>query len=716
MATAKRSYLSSETYTYTDEGRYSDQKYQEILKNLGNEEQARAAAIKYEQFITNTQKAQNRIRANNQIAEEKRKQKELLKLTKGNNEKLEKQYRQLEEDLLKIQKNNEKDLDKLRKSNLSEYRKLRQEMLREELAEMGDLTKRDLRKTSQYKELVRSELADNLGKALNNTITSAMRNLRSGIDEVIGFSAQYQAKVDARLQGSQRTWASMSGITSKNLATSPYATQRSVLENINAAVNMGIARDIEQRAFLESIKDDIAGTFDAFDSNLSRIIRIQQADTTAARLGMEASLTQFLNRNFQDTAYLSDVFDPVSSALLEASATMGFRQSTEFEYEVQKWLGSLYSMGVSSTAISSIAQAIGYLGSGNVQALSGSSGATLLAMSAARSGGKTYDQLLADGLDKSSVNTLMQGMVSYLHEIATSVQGNVVASAYGNVLGLNISDIAAIRNIDQTAFENIYKSSLDYSQMGTELTRQFGLLSTRLSTQTMINNVLENLKFNIGQGIAESPLLTALYSGTSAIEDFTGGIPIPSILAAGFGALLEGVTVEQLIKDGLVGIGALTQFTNVLSSIGSAGGIDLGMWNADVLSRGGLGNLFTQNGTGSGVSASMLISSGSASDITSSALAGIDLSASEQISSSVGSSTHTADDIYNKLFPDSGEPAVINVKLQSVDGVAMEELQRSNPFSDDKLVDVISKILDIINDSGVGVNVRNTVSVTQSLY
>ena len=68
------------------------------------------------------------------------------------------------------------------------------------------------------------------------------------------------------------------------------------MKNINKAVESGISYNVAQRAFLETIKDDIAKTFNAFDSTLLQIIRVQQADSTAARLGMEATLNQFFKR------------------------------------------------------------------------------------------------------------------------------------------------------------------------------------------------------------------------------------------------------------------------------------------------------------------------------------------------------------------------------------------------------------------------------------
>lgn len=102
---------------------------------------------------------------------------------------------------------------------------------------------------------------------------------------------------------------------------------------------------------MATVKDEIVNTFDAFDSNLLRLIRIQSADSTAARLGLEAALSKSFNAWFEDTAYLNDAFDTVSANLLEASSLLSRAASTELEYAAQKWLGALYEAGASQNLI-----------------------------------------------------------------------------------------------------------------------------------------------------------------------------------------------------------------------------------------------------------------------------------------------------------------------------------------------------------------------------
>ena len=123
----------------------------------------------------------------------------------------------------------------------------------------------------------------------------------------------------------------------RNVAgVSPLIKQESVVSNLEKLGGQGISFDVEQRAFLETIKDKIAATFEAADGTLLRLVRIQQQDTTAARLGMESALTSFLNNMYETTEYMQSVAKSVRNSLQEAEALMGSKSAAAFEYQVQK--------------------------------------------------------------------------------------------------------------------------------------------------------------------------------------------------------------------------------------------------------------------------------------------------------------------------------------------------------------------------------------------
>ena len=117
---------------------------------------------------------------------------------------------------------------------------------------------------------------------------------------------------------------------------SPLVKQSELANKVSQMVGQGIAFNVEQRATLAVLKDKIATTFDAANGTLLRLVRIQQQDTTAARLGMESALTSFLNNMYETTEYMQSVAKSVRNSLQEAEALMGSKSAAAFEYQVQK--------------------------------------------------------------------------------------------------------------------------------------------------------------------------------------------------------------------------------------------------------------------------------------------------------------------------------------------------------------------------------------------
>lgn len=128
----------------------------------------------------------------------------------------------------------------------------------------------------------------------------------------------------------------MSYTITKNIAMSPFIKQADAVNNLKNLVSKGIAYNVEQRAFLDTISEKIATTFEATDASLVKLVRIQQADSTAARLGMEAALNEFLNNMYETTEYMQGIAEQVRGSIYEASALMTAEEATEFEYQVQK--------------------------------------------------------------------------------------------------------------------------------------------------------------------------------------------------------------------------------------------------------------------------------------------------------------------------------------------------------------------------------------------
>lgn len=460
-----------------------------------------------------------------------------------------------------------RDNKKQQKKDAKQQKKDTREALKEEGASFKEIIASGTASTGQK---LASTVATGAVKQVNKLLTS-LKDLFNSTIETYG---NYQAKINTRLQGSGKTWegrGSDKGIeaTIKDaIGVTPYVKLQSVMDNVVTATENGIAYNVEQRAFLQTVSENIASTFNAFDSNLLRLIRLQQADSTAARLGTEAALTDLYNSLYKDSSYLNDEYDTVSANLIEATSQMSDDAAVSFEYVVQKWLGSLYSVGASDSAISKISQALGYLGSGNVEALSGDSEMQSLLVMAASRANLNYSELLTEGLDASNTNKLLKSMVQYLAEIAES-DNKVVKSQYANLFGMSVSDLTAVKNITGT-IDTIASSMMGYEDAYAELNYQMGQLDSRLSLAGKLQNLYNNFNYNTATTIAGTPALYAMWEITSAVEDLTGGINLPSVSVVGSGVDLE-TTVTNLMRLGIVGAGTLGGIGSIITGLSTIG-------------------------------------------------------------------------------------------------------------------------------------------------
>ena len=415
-------------------------------------------------------------------------------------------------------------------------------------------------------------LKTGLDKSLTNlgaNFMNAVNQMSNVINSTITTYANYRGTINARLQGStydrnNKAFQNLSDTLDK-VAFSGLISASDLYANLDALVKEGIGTNLEQKALFQTIKDYIAGTFDVNSASLKRIIRIQQEDSTAARLGMESYLTKFLNEFTKSTEYLTTTFDTVADSLLEASAMLkNASSSTEFEYVVQKWLGSLTGLGLSESTASSIAQALGYLGSGNIENLSGSAINNLLVMAASRAN-ISYADLLTKGLDALDANSLLLGMTQYLQELGASTN-NVVKSQLAKTFGVSVSDLVAVQNLGDMT--NLYKNVMSSEAMYKELTSQFGSLTTRLGGAKILENLFSNFQYSTGMNIANNPVLYSLWKITDMIQGVTGGINIPAISVMGNMVDLN-TTVENLMKLGIVGMSTLGGIGDIISGFGS---------------------------------------------------------------------------------------------------------------------------------------------------
>lgn len=466
-------------------------------------------------------------------------------------------------------------------------------------------------------------LGEDLGK-MGKALGQSLNALSDAVNTSIKTYQSYQTGINARLQGLGTFEDSVK--TLEAVSYSPLLKTEDLYANLSSLIAEGIAENVEQRAFLATVKDGIATTFDVNNSTLMRLIKLQSQDSTAARLGMEAYLTTYLNQLNHSTEYLNSTFDTVAESLIEASALLQGNASTEFEFIVQKWLGSLSGMGLSDNTTQAIGAALGQLGSGDVTSLSGSEMQNLLVMAASRSG-LNYSELLNSGLNASNTNQLMYGLTSYLAELGGSTTSNVARSQLAQTFGVSVSDLLAAQN-SMSAIDNIYKTTMSYTDMYDELNSQMNKLQDRIGIANILDNLFSNFSFSNGMNIASNPALFATWKITDMIQNATGGINIPFITAMGSGVDLN-ATVEGLMKLGLVGLstlGGIGDIVSGMSSLGKEGGSSmlskLGITSGnDVITRGnGLGRQSTSMSSVS-TSFSSFVGNSNGSDYGNSALA-----------------------------------------------------------------------------------------------
>lgn len=473
-------------------------------------------------------------------------------------------------------------------------------------------------KKKQYEEEAKYSLE--LSKRISSTLKAGAMNVTekvfgavsNNLEDYFGSFSKYLGTIDARLQGSTKSFSNISSMISRNLAGSPYVRQTQVLENLNTLVAQGIAYNVEQRAFLMTVSDKIATTFDTFDANLTRLIKIQQADITAARLGMEANLTKFFNKMYQDTSYLNNLSDSVSAAIIEANSQLSRDEALAFEHTVQKWLGSLSSVGMSESTISMLAQGIGYLGSGNISALSSNQELTNLLVMAANQAGLDYSQILTGGANANIINQLMQGVVSFGQQIASS-NNQVVKSQYAQLFGMTISDLTSLLNLSSNDLVAISDNMLTYSSAIKETEKQLGMLGSRTTVYDRIQNVFSNFLAGTGENIANNTFAMTTYLLTDMIEETFGkgafaiDIPIPF-------AGVTSIDPVNIAKTGVVGLSILGEVGSIIGSLFRGGGLNLSSWGAQDTTGRGRGLVSTLSGTNIATTTSMSAFVGNASE------------------------------------------------------------------------------------------------------
>lgn len=503
-------------------------------------------------------------------------------------------------------------------------------------------------------------------KTIGNTLASIGASMNKQIIEVANTEKDYLAKINTRLVGinddmeGENRYKAITEHMNSLFSANAFVNQKSLLGKIAQFTEKGVAFNIEQRALIAELQERMVSTFDALDEDLLRLIRLQQTDVTTAALGSEAQLTNYLNQHFNDTSYLNTVYDAVNASLLDAQSQMSAQDATDFMYVVQKWLGSLYSVGMSSSGVEKIAQGINYLATGNFEGLNNDDSLRTL-FGLATSG--AYSDLLVNGINAENVNAVLNNIVSYLADIAgdtNQVTKNVKAGLLG---GMSLSDIRAVSNLttEDLAYLNSTDFNYTWNQRGKSLKSLINDASVNTSGIEQINNIIENSLFSWASSMYEDRGdLIAAYIGTKFGNNIIGEVTnsISSILHIGDTIR----TLEDV--SAAVKAGAEDNLLNFLSS-GSESVYNISSLISDnsiTTNRGS--NYAITKGVMSGISTSKSL--GISTDI------GVSPSLNSQATASASTSTtksseelvNATQDLYNALFKEKLAIRVIIADLE----------------------------------------------------
>lgn len=372
----------------------------------------------------------------------------------------------------------------------------------------GKLTAGNLKTVEVLKDLKGAFLSG--FTAINNIIDSAAESL-----------SKTMGPVNAALEGTGRTFEDIRTGLIKGIGTSPLVKTTDILGSIQNLVQSGVTTDLESIAILSTIRDKTVASFNATDGNLRRLIRLnqQRGNLTAQQFGLAAVLKEELNRYFGDNSFIADQFQSLTGSILDmlsANAQKSGIDSTGFYSILESWAGGMYESGVDSNTISAIAQGINYLGSGNINALSGNKTLQNLLLLSMDQAGLDYATILQRGLNESDTYALLSKIIDYLADIADKTgKNNVLQSSYANLFNLSISDMKAIQNLRQSHFFENQAGIVSGKGAMQETVNELMQLGNE---RTMLNEVIENFRanagFNFGSGVASSKWAYPLFLGS----------------------------------------------------------------------------------------------------------------------------------------------------------------------------------------------------------
>lgn len=461
---------------------------------------------------------------------------------------------------------------------------------------------------------------DSLENSVVNAIGSSRNFFNSLVDGAVNTVSQYYGPIAASLEGVTGEIKDFNQLNSKiqwDIGLSSVIKQETLLGNISSLVTQGITSDIESLGILTSIRDKTVASFDVTNSDLRRLIKLnqQKGNLTAKQFGLADALKETFNATFGDSSFINDMFQSITGTVIDAvsaNANTNGTDSTSFYSVLDNWLGAMYESGMSRNTVDTIARGINLIGSGNINELSGNKSLQNLMLLSMDRAGLDYADILQRGLSDSDVNLLLSNIVDYLAEITDNTKkNNVLQSSYANLFNMSISDMTAIQNLSKTNFS---AKVLDGYNALSQTIEEVNNLSSRTSMAEQINNVIDNAKFSFGSSVADSKLAYITYKTSNILLDSIDSMTntalgtnnSSSFVQKGIGKLIGGITDKVKLVASVAYLGSMLPGVVGFgkSLIGSVGNlIDIkGTGNnalAEVISQVSSGGIF-DNGTSTG--------------------------------------------------------------------------------------------------------------------
>lgn len=439
--------------------------------------------------------------------------------------------------------------------------------------------------TSDEHTSITGKMSNSIGEALDNTkfgkalpvsmskivgiagkildIASATRKtINSWVDDAASVLAANVGRINAALEGTGKTYKDSIEGAVEGLGLNRFVKQTEYLSQIANLTTRGIAFNVEQRALLETIKDKTISSFSSMEGSLLRLIRLKQQDVTAQQFGLEVALRNTLNKVFKDSTYLQDMYDAISGAITDAVLISGKGDIIEYGSVAQTWMGAMYESGIDSSTVNKFANAINYLGSGNVQGLASDSEMQRLVLLSMDTIGMDYADILQQGLSSSDITDLMKAIVNYLVQISNNTKNNnVLTSSYTQLFGMSMADLQGFRNLQGSMNSLAYVNS---SNVASVLEHELALYQSdeRVLVNEQIENIFDNAKFAFGSDIAGNATQYLSWKMSNLVVDIVEQVVGNSFM----GSNIMGKAASKAI--GAVGIGAeLVLFANIFKGL-----------------------------------------------------------------------------------------------------------------------------------------------------